>query len=64
MKRVREIENSPEVKSYDEKVLEKYAHEFDLCRGNYDEKGKVNTDIACFKYDWTMLMTKQELKTY
>lgn len=45
-------------KSFDEMVLSKYGHELDICLGNFEEKGVVNTDIACFKYDWTMMMTK------
>lgn len=30
--------------------------------GNYDEKGKVNTNIAAFNYDFTYFMTEDELK--
>lgn len=30
--------------------------------GDFNEKGKVNTDIAIFKYDYTFFMTPEEIK--
>ena len=48
--------------SFDDEVLEKYRKEFDLCSGEYSEKGVVNHDAAIFKYDWTYFLTEDELK--
>jgi hypothetical protein len=49
-------------KSYAEQAKERFGAEVDICLGNYDEKGKVNTDIAVFKYDYSYFMTPEEIK--
>jgi hypothetical protein len=38
-------------------ALGKYAAEIDICVGNYETKGKVNTDMGIFKYDFTYFMS-------
>ena len=49
-------------KSFDDKVLEKYSKDIDICLGDYSEKSKPNTDMAVFKVDWTDFMTPEEVK--
>jgi hypothetical protein len=47
---------------FDEEIEAKFASEIDICVGDYDKPGKINTDIACFKWDYTYFMTPDELK--
>jgi hypothetical protein len=50
-------------KGFDEEAAERFGSEVDICIGNdYEAKGKVNTDIAIFKYDFTYFMSPDELK--
>ena len=49
-------------KSFDDKVLDKYKDDIDLCMGDFEEKSKPNTDMAVFKLDWTHFMTPEEVK--
>ena len=42
--------------------MAKYADEIDVCLGDYKEKGKLNSDMAVYKLDWTHFMTKDEIK--
>ena len=48
--------------AYDDEALQKFGKEIDLCLGDYDEIGKVNTDIAALKWDYTYFMSEEELK--
>ena len=48
---------------FDQEIQERFGHEVDICVGdNYDLKGKVNTEMAIFKWDNTYFMTPDELK--
>lgn len=50
-------------KPYSDRAAETFGHEVDICLGtNYEEVGKVNTDIAIFKYDFTYFLPPDELK--
>jgi hypothetical protein len=50
-------------KSFDQDAKEKFASEIDICLGDdYAAKGKINTDIAVFKYDYSFFMNAEELK--
>lgn len=50
-------------KSYDLEAEEKFGKEIDIVLGNnFEAKGKVNTDIAVFKYDFSYFMSAEELK--
>jgi len=51
-------------KSFEERVLEKYAGKIDIATGHYDEKGVINTKMAAHKLDCSQFMTKEELKEY
>lgn len=44
--------------SFDEKCMAKHGPSIDICLGDYNQKGVPNTDMAVFKLDWTMFMTK------
>ena len=45
------------------KQIEKFGKEIDICLGNdFEAKGKVNTDIAVFKYDFSYFMNAEDLK--
>lgn len=49
-------------KPYAEQAAEKFGSEIDICLGKFEEKGKVNNDIAIFKYDYSYFMTADEIK--
>ena len=55
-------EKGKDYKPYGEQAAEKFGSEIDICLGNYDEKGVVNSDIAIFKYDYSFFMTPEEIK--
>lgn len=44
--------------------MDKYRDRIDICLGDWNEKGVINTDIAVHKLDATQFMSKQELKDY
>ena len=46
-------------KSYDERVNEKYDSEIDLCHGEFDKPGKINTSMAVHKWDYTFFMPEE-----
>jgi len=48
--------------SYEEEAEKKFGKEIDICFGNFEEVGKVNTDIAIFNWDYTYFMSEEELK--
>ena len=51
--------------SFDEENIKRFQPEIDICLANdYNEKGKVNTDFAVFKYDFTYYMTEDERKKF
>jgi hypothetical protein len=50
--------------SFDDQVLAKYGSQIDVCLGDFNEKGVLNTDMAVYQLDWTQFMSKQELKEY
>ena len=47
---------------FDEEIRQKFLGEIDICVGDYDKPGKLNTDIAAFKWDYTYFLSKDELK--
>jgi hypothetical protein len=47
---------------YDKESLEKFEDQIELCLGDYDEVGHINTDMAIFKWDNTVFMTEEEIK--
>ena len=50
-------------KSFDQEAADRYGSEVDICVGDdYTSQGKVNTDIAIFKYDYTYFMSPEEVK--
>ena len=49
---------------FETKIMAKYRDRIDICLGDWDEKGVINTDIAVHKLDASQYMTKQELKEY
>ena len=50
--------------SYDERVREKYDSELDICHGEYEKEGIINTKMAVHKWDFTYFMTEEERKAY
>ena len=51
-------------KSYDERVSEKFDPEIDLCHGEFEKPGVINTSMAVHNWDFTYYMSEQELKEY
>lgn len=47
---------------FDKDVQERFGKEFDICFGDFNEKGVINTDMAVYKWDYTYHMTKDEIK--
>jgi len=47
---------------FDDEVMEKYSKEFDICSGDFKEKGVVNHDVAIYNCDFTYFMTEDDLK--
>lgn len=63
MKEIEKAQNRTE--SYEEMALRKHHAEIDISLGKWDEEGKVNHDtIACYTYDFTYFMTKDQLADY
>lgn len=50
--------------SAEERILAKYASKIDICMGNFEEKGVINTEMAVHKLDVSQFMTEEELKEY
>jgi len=44
--------------------MEKFRDKVDICLGDFNEKGVINTDMAVHKLDASQFMTKEELKEY
>jgi hypothetical protein len=58
-KTLREVQSNP--KSFEELAKERFGSEIDICVGdNFDEVGKVNTNIAVFNYDFTYFMSAED----
>lgn len=49
-------------KHYQDEAAERFGSEIDICIGNYAEQGKVNREIAVFKWDYTYFMSPDEVK--
>jgi len=47
---------------FDADVQERFGKEFDICFGDYNEKGVINTSMAVHKWDFTYHMTADEIK--
>ena len=60
LRTLRDIEAQPGY-DYDTAALEACKSEIDLCLGDFDEKGVVNTEMAIHKYDQSIFMTKEEI---
>ena len=50
--------------SYDKEAFAKFDDEIDICLGEFDKKGKINSNIAVFNYDFTFFMSPEELKKF
>ena len=62
-KTLKEVADNKGSKSFEEQAREKFGAEVDICLGtNYEEKGKVNSDVAVFKFDYSMFYSAEELK--
>lgn len=59
-KHLRQIEAQPDY-DYDKIASEMFEADLDICLGDYDEKGTVNTEMAIFNYDSSMFYTKKEI---
>lgn len=61
---LREVaEQGESYKPFQEQAAEKFGSEVDICLGNnFAEVGKVNTDMAVYKYDYTYFMSADDLK--
>lgn len=57
---LRMIEADPEF-DYDKMALEKYADQKDISVGNFEEKGKLNHEMAIYKWDASIYMTEEEI---
>ena len=50
--------------SAQERILAKYGDKVDICHADFNEKGVINTDMACHKLDASQFMTEEEYKEY
>jgi len=50
--------------TFETKVMDKYRDRIDICSGDWNEEGVINSDIAVHKLDASQYMSKQELKDY
>lgn len=57
---LRKIEHSDY--DYDRDCLNKFDSELDICIGDFDKKGHINTEMAIFSWDNTIFMTEDEIK--
>jgi hypothetical protein len=55
------VEATPDF-DYDTVALESNAEHLDICLGDWEEKGKVNHDMAIYKWDATYFMNEDEIK--
>ena len=60
-KHLAKVEQDPDY-DYDTEALSKYQDSVDLCLGDFDKKGHINTDMAIFKYSNLEFMTEDEIK--
>lgn len=52
---------------FDKEIEKKFANEVDVCVGgeeDFNRVGKINTDMAALKYDFTFFMGKDELAKF
>ena len=56
LRHLREVEAQPDF-DYDKAAMEAFQSEIDMCLGDYDQKGVVNTEMAIHKYDQSIFMT-------
>lgn len=57
---LRKIEQDPDF-DFDKIALEKHKEEKDICIGDFEEKGKLNHEMAVYKWDASIYMTKEEI---
>ena len=60
LRHLREVEAQPDF-DYDKAAMEAFRSNVDMCLGDYDEKGVVNTEMAIHKYDQSIFMTQKEI---
>jgi hypothetical protein len=60
-KHLSKVEENPDF-DYDKQALDLWGEKLDVCLGNFEEKGEVNTDMAIFNYSHAFFMTPEELK--
>ena len=60
---IKDMEEKGETsKSYETQAAERFGEEIDICLGDYEKPGKINTEIAIFKWDYTYFMSPDEIK--
>ena len=57
---LRMMEADPDF-DFDKIALEKYADQKDISIGNFEEKGKLNHEMAIYKWDASIYMTEEEI---
>jgi len=60
MNHLRKIEGSEF--DYDKECLSVHEASLDICTGDFDKKGEVNTDMAIYKWTNTIFMSEEEAK--
>lgn len=55
-------EKAEAYQSYEDQAAERFGSEVDISMGNFEDQGKVNTNIAVFNYDYSFFMSPDELK--
>ena len=55
---------SADKEPFSDRIKRKFENELDICTGDYDKVGKVNTEPVVYKYDFTHFMTEEDLKKY
>ena len=57
---LRQIESQPDY-DYDKIAMDMFGKDLDICLGDYDQKGTVNTEMAIFNFDAGMYYNKKEI---
>lgn len=50
--------------SFEERIMAKFRSKIDICMGDWDEPGVINTEMAAHKIACTEYMSKEEIKEY
>jgi hypothetical protein len=55
---------SADQEPFSERIRRKFEQDVDICTGDYDKVGKVVTEVAVYKWDFTHFMSEEDLKKW